>query len=254
MSEKKATAFDRASQAQIPEVMDDGDNEGESRSIVPRAVFTRDAVLDLSKLQIGSLRLAQGMTAEVTERKASIGQFVLTNFPAYDEVTVVPLGAMDIRTYKPDPKKPAQCHAPTGDFGFGNPGGVCANCPLSHWGEYNEVTGKSAPPPCKEGVIVRFYSITHRCMVDFQFLAGERSKGGFIQQQAMSFGWSNFALKLTSVPKSNNRGSWYVPQIQMLDEVPEDQKDIVGKWFEVFLASQSDSKETALHRLTERVS
>lgn len=243
---EKSTAFDRATNASKAELVDDDDAQ---RTNIPRAVFTRDDKLDLSKLQISSLRLAQGMTAEVNERKASIGQFVLTNFPAYDEVTLVPLGATNIRIYKPDPKKPALCNAPTGDFGFGNPGGVCEECPLSHWGEFNPDTGKSAPPVCKDGVLVRAYSITHRSMVDFQFLGSERSKGGFIQQQAMSFGWSNFALKLTSVSKSNNRGSWYIPQVEMLDEVPESHREIAGKWFEIFCASQTDSKEEALRQL-----
>jgi len=90
-------------------------------------------------------------------------------------------------------------------------------------------------------------------MVDFQFLGGERSKGGFIQQQAMSFGWANFALKLTSVTKSNNRGSWYIPQIEMLDEVPEEHRDIASKWYEIFLASQVDSKEKAIQQLSREV-
>lgn len=246
MSDKR-TGFDKATESNKVEVIDD---DSEIRSNVPRAVFTRDQGLDLSKLQIGSLRIAQGMTAEVTERKASIGQFVLANFPAYDSVTLVPLGATDIRIYKPDPKAAALCHAPTGDFGFGNPGGVCAECPMAHWGDKNPVTGKSVPPPCKEGVLVRAYSATHKCMVDFQFLAAERSKGGFIQGQAMSFGWSNFAIKLTSVPKSNDRGSWFIPQVEMLDDVPEDQKVIVGKWFDVFCASQADSKEEAIRQLS----
>ena len=91
--------------------------------------------------------------------------------------------------------------------------------------------------------------MTHRCLVDFEFLAGERNKGGFIQQQAMGFGWSAFAIKLTSASKSNNRGSWYIPMIEMLNEVPEDQVEIVSKWYEVFLASQAESKEAALRQL-----
>lgn len=247
MSDKK-TGFDRASGSTAPSEHDEL-GEAESRNMVPRAVFARDQTLDLSKMTIAQLRLAQGTTPEVTERKASIGQFVLTNFPAKDDVILVPFGAPDIRKYQPDPKRPPLCSAPTGDFGFGNPGGPCDLCPLSQWGEYNEVTQKSVPPPCKEGIMLRAYSVTHRCLVDFQFLAAERSKGGFIQQQSMSFGWANFAVKLTATSKSNNRGAWYVPQIEMLDDVPDDQREIVAKWYEVFLASQSDSKESALIQL-----
>lgn len=247
MAEKK-TAFDRATDAHVPEVLD---SEGEeARSYVPRTVFTKDAALDPTKLQVSQLRVAQGMTEEVKSRTASIGQFVVSNFPAYDKVVLVPLGAQDIRQYKPDPKKPPMCQAPTGDFGFGNPGGPCDLCPLSQWGEYNEATGKSVPPACKEGVTVRFYSITHRSMVDFIFLAGERSKGAFIQQQAMSFGWSGFAVEMSTQEKSNSKGSWFVTNLQMLQDVPEDQKPIAAKWFEVFLAGQSDSKEGAIRQLS----
>lgn len=251
MAEGKKSAFDRATGAQTPEVLDE--NGEEVRSYVPRAVFTKDAKLDLSKLSIGMLRVAQGMTEEVKERKALIGQFVLTNYPAHDDVILVPFDAQDIRQYKPDPKKPPQCQAPTGDFGFGNPGGVCEECPLSHWGEYNEATGKSTPPPCSEGVTVRFYSMTHRCLVDYTFLKGERSKGAFIQQQGMSYGWSNFVIRMTTVEKSNNKGSWPVPQIEMLQDYPaeftQEQRDLVPKWYEIHLASQVDSKEGAILQL-----
>lgn len=245
MTDKK-TGFEKATDSAIPEILDD---EGEGRSIIPRAVFTKDQKLDLSKLQINSLRVAQGMTAEVKDKTAESGQLVLSNFPAFNEVTLVPFGAPDIRIYKPDPRAPAVCNAPLGDFGFGTPGGVCELCPLSHWGDVNPATGKSVPPPCKEGVLVRAYSITHRCLVDMQFMGAERNKGGFIQQQAMSYGWAGFAIKVTSVEKNNNRGDWYVPKIEMLGEVPEDQQPVVSKWFEVFLASQVDSKAEALRQL-----
>lgn len=247
MTERK-TAFEKATGSQVPEVLDE-DGE-EVRSYVPRTVFTKDAALDPNKIQVSQLRVAQGMTQEVKERQASIGQFVLTNFPAYDTVTVVPLGAQDIRQFKPDPKKPPMCQAPTGDFGFGNPGGECSLCPLSRWGDLNEATGKSTPPACKEGVTVRSYSLTHRCMVDYVFLAGERSKGAFIQQQAMSFGWSGFALEMSTMEKSNPKGSWLVTNIKMLEEVPEDQRETVEKWYEIFLAGQQESKQGAIQRLT----
>ena len=246
MSESKKTAFDKAVEGGSTADPD----ESESRLGVPRAVFTKDSSLDLSKLQISMLRIAQGMTQEVTDRKATIGDLVLTNFPPVQEAILVPLGATNIRTYKPDPKKPAMCNAPTGDFGFGNPGGPCDLCPLSKWGERNPDTGKSTPPPCKEGVMMRAYSITHRALVDFQFQGAEQSKGGFIQQQAMSFGWSNFAIKMKSAQASNNRGTWYVPDIEMIEKVPEDQVEIVGKWFEIFMQSQTDSKDQAIQQLS----
>lgn len=251
MTDKKTTAFDRSTQAEIVEPPDD-EEVGEQRSMVPRAIFTRDSRPDMSKMPISQLRIAQGMTAEVKERKAVNGQFVLSNFQAKDEVILVPFGAPDIRVYKPDPKAPPVCHAPTGDFGFGTPGGVCADCPLSQWGEYNEQTKTSAAPKCKEGILVRAYSITHKSIVDFQFMAGDRGKGVFVQQQAMSYGWGGFAIKVTSTTKENKKGSWFVPVIEMLDEVPGDQQEIIAKWYEIFLASQIGTKAEALQQLAAR--
>ena len=249
MTEGKKTAFDKSMEMGA-EADSDQENQG---PYIPRAVFTRDATLDLSKLQISTLRLAQGMTQEVVDRKAGIGDYVLTNFPSAQEVTLVPLGATNIRSYKPEPTKPAKCSAPTGDFGFGDPGGVCEECPLSKWGERDETTGKSKPPPCNNGVVMRAYSITHKCLVDFQFMGGEASKGSFIQQQAMSFGWAGFAIKMGASQKSNNRGSWYIPEIEMLGEVPEEHKGIADKWFAIFDSSQIDSRDEAIKALSAAV-
>ena len=244
----KQTAFDRATSAESVDPSEIEDTV-EGRSNVPRAVFTRDYVPDPTKLQIAQLRIAQGMTEEVRARKANIGQFVLTNYAAQDKVILIPFDAPDIRQYKPDPKKPAVCHAPTGDFGFGTPGGVCELCPLSQWGEYNEVTKKSKPPACKEGVLVRAFSITHRALVDFIFLAGERNKGGFIQQQGMTFGWSQFAIEMTSTEKSNAQGAWFVPQIEMLTDYPEEHRELISKWYAIHEASKTNTKQEALQQL-----
>ena len=146
-------------------------------------------------MQIATLRLAQGMTQEVSERKAQIGQYVLTNFPAKDEVILVPLAAQHIRVYKPDPKAPPRCQAPTGVHGIGDPGILCELCPLSKWGPQNPKTGKRTPPPCKEGVHMRAYSLTHRSVVDFSFMGRSATTGTFIEQQAMSYGYAGFAVR-----------------------------------------------------------
>lgn len=249
MAEKK-TGFDKATGIEGDVV----DEVPEGTSNVPRAVFTRDQVIDVSKLQISQLRVAQGQSAEVKDRKASVGQLLLSNFPAKNEVILVPLGGQNIRVYKIDPKGPAVCQAPTGEIGFGNPGGVCAECPLSHWGDRNEATGKSVPPKCKEGIVIRFYSVTHRCMVDFQFMAGDQRTGSFIMQQSMSFGWANFMLSMTTAEKGNAKGDWFVPEVNMLEDddarvTAKDREDAL-KWYDVFYRSQVETKDQAIRQLT----
>lgn len=220
-------------------------NEYDEEAYTPSVIFTNDAKPDLSKLQISRLRLAQGMTQEVAERRASIGQYVLTNFPAFDEVELVPFRAQNTRQYKPDPKAPPQCAAPMGDFGFGNPGGVCAECPLSKWGPRNEKTGKATPPPCKEAVVMRAYSLTHRTVVDFTFMGRIASKGAFIQAQAMALGWANFVIRLKSSSTKNDRGQWYEPEIEIEGDIPQEHRDLVNRWYEAF-ESNLTSKAQAL--------
>ena len=228
----------------------EGDENADEQAWTPRVVYTRDVTPDFSSIDIPRLRLAQGMTAEVTERKAQIGQYVLTNFPAYDTVTLVPLASQKIRVYAPDPKARPQCTAPTGVHGIGNPGIVCAECPLSKWGPRDPKTGKATKPPCNEGISVRAYSVTHKSVVDFQFMGRSISTGAFIQQQAMANGYAGFAVELSASTQKNDRHSWVVPSVQMLPEVPEDHKEIAEKWYEALLATMPETQEEALRELS----
>lgn len=255
----KKTGFDKATGALSGEVIDGEVGATEGASPAPRAIFTREQTIDPSKVQVAQLRIVQGMSAEIKEKKAQSGQFMVSNFSAYDAVTLIPLGSANIRVYKPDPRAAAACHAPTGIWGIGNPGGQCVDeeghavCPMAAWGPRDEATGKSKPPACKDGITIRFYSVTHRCMVDYQFMAGDRGKGSFIEQQAMGFGWCNFAIKLSSALKENNKGSWYVTDIEMLPDdsplVNDEQRGTAQKWFEIFSQMQVETNAEALIQL-----
>lgn len=225
-------------------------NDVPQEGYAPMVIFTNDSKPDLSKLQIPRLRLAQGMTPEVAERRASIGQYVLTNFPPADSVQLVPLAAQAIRQYRPDPKAPPKCYAPTGVHGIGDPGIVCADCKLSWWGPKNEKTGRSTPPPCQEGVALRAYSISHRSVVDFQFMGRRMSDGAFIQAQAMSFGYGNFVIELTSKSVKNDRGQWFEPEVTIVGDVPEDHRELVNRWYEAVMA-QTVSTQQANQSITK---
>ena len=231
MTEPRESKFSKAVGSEVA-------NAEPEQEWVPRAIYTTEAKPDPKKITIPTLRLAQGMTAEVTERKAQIGQFVCTNFGPLDEVKLIPFAAQDIRVYKPIASEPPKCQAPTGEYGIGSPGGTCAECPLGNWGPKNPETGKSTPPQCKEGVSLRAYSLDHRCMVDFVFMGRVADKGAFIQQQAMAFGWTGFQVALTSTAVKNDKGQWYEPEVQMLPGLPDEETmAIVSKWYEIFLAS-----------------
>jgi hypothetical protein len=233
----------------MDKIMGEGEGDEQAQEWVPRAIFTRDAKPDMSKFQIPRLRLAQGMTPEVTERKANIGQFLIPNFPPVDELIVVPFACQLTRAYRPDPKGRPVCSAPTGVFGYGTPGGVCDECPLSKWGAKDPATGKSMAPKCGESFEMRAYSITHNSMIDYGFKSRDLSRGSFIAQQAMAFGYGNFAVRVTSETTSNNKGSWYIPRLEMLTSLPEDQKEIVAKWFAAFWEATPTAEEANLTAL-----
>lgn len=224
-------------------------NDDDVQEYTPNVIFTQDTQLDLSKLQIPRLRLAQGMTPEVVNREASIGQFLLTNFPAYDEVDVIPMAVQNIREYRPDPKNPPTCNAPTGTWGIGSPGGDCSTCPMSKWGDRNPKTGKNTPPPCKNGVVLRAYSMTHRTLVDFKFMGRNASLGTFIQSQSLAFGLNGFAVRIKAASVRNDMGSWYEPKIEMLPEIPEDHRPIADRWFSAVQQTMVESTEKALDQL-----
>lgn len=259
-----ATGFDKATGDGTAEVIDD-ESVG---SPIPRAVFTQEQVIDVKSMRVDQLRIAQAMSQEVKDKKATAGQLVLSNFMAMDEVICIPLAATPIRAYKPDARKPPVCHAPTGNFGFGNPGGVCCDengeaiCPLAKWTEPKPGKTKNTPPPCKEGMMVRMYSVTHRSIVDMQFMAGDRGKAQFIQQQSMSYAYGNFAVRISAEDKSNDLGSWSVPNIEMLGDaemipprkdgkpfIDDKQWETAQKWYTMLTDDLSIDREAALIQL-----
>lgn len=219
--------------------------EVEAEEWIPRVIYTQDAQADLTKMKIPILRLAQGMTEEVKQRKAMPGQYVLTNFPAVDEVIFIPMAGQYIRIYKPDPKKRPKCQAPYGTKGYGIPGIICADCALSKWQGKDPRTGNSKKPPCNEGVSIRGYSVNHRCLVDYQFMTGAMPTGQFIQQQAMAFHWNQFSVRMQSRTVENSLGSWYVPELEMMTDFPEEHREIATKWYEALQESMAKTLEEA---------
>ena len=241
---KKSKFEEMTSVSEVAERVSAGEFAEEERgAMLPGTIFTRDARPDAAKMKIPNLRLAQGMTEEVTNREAQIGNWLLENFGPEDEVLAVPIATQNIRRYRPDPRKPAQCVAPTGVHGVGDPGIVCAQCPLSKWGARDPRTGKSAPPKCQEGVSMLAYSITHGMVIKYDFMGQNIGKGQFIQTQAVARNYGNFALRMTAGTSKNEKGSWAEPKLQMVPQIPEEEKELAQTWLDIMTASMPDTAE-----------
>lgn len=201
--------------------------------VIPRVRYKKTQTIDPSTIRPNFLRLAQGLTKEVADGDAKMGDFLVEGYAPVQSLDIVPFAAQKIRTYKPDRNAPPQCQAPDGDYGYGDPGGECAKCPLSHWGPRDPKTGKGTPPPCAEAIMVRAYSLTHQCLLDISFRNKEQRSGSFIAQQALTRGFGNFAVRLTSTMTNNTQGRWSIPVVTMLNGIPEEAQEWVGKWFAV---------------------
>ena len=199
-----------------------------------RVIYTEDEGLGSDDWQPSILRLAQGTTREVQERRAGIGQYVIENFAPEDEVHLVPLAVQLSRTLyevddqgRQDIKKPPRCVAPTGVKGIGDPGIECAKCPLKDW-RNDPKTGKSTPPQCTAVMNLRAYSITHEDLVDFQFKGRSFKQGKTLQQQGAMKGFGSFAVKMGSKNESSAKGSWVEPTL-LIGRVPVEEQERVER-------------------------
>jgi hypothetical protein len=127
--------------------------------------FKEDLDFDLSELRIPYLKLLSGTSPEVTSGEGKAGQWYLQGHGPTDEVVFTVLGASRFRELREDmniPNARTLCKSVDGIVGVGAPGGLCAKCPFSAWGEKNPTTGKGTPPPCNAGFQYQIYSFTHQ--------------------------------------------------------------------------------------------
>ena len=228
---------DMMTTSDVAEMVANGEFE-ESTPLISRVIYDMDAPPALASLEPLNLSVAQGMSKSVKERRAAIGQLTVPNYPPLDELVLIPLAGGPFREYMPDRTKSPACFSPNGVQGFGNPGGSCAACPLSKWGSKDPKTGRSQKPGCDEGVSVDFYSPTHTALLRFRFKRREMRSGEQILQRAAFSGWTNFAVKMTTQDTSNASGSWFVPNIEFVMDVPSDDKEKAQMAFEMLRNSQ----------------
>jgi hypothetical protein len=178
------------------------------------------------------LTLLQGQSKAVQKKQGSAGQFKINNFQALDEITLIPVGLGNFRQYRADrnnPSAPITCESHDGVFGEGDPGGLCAQCPLSQWGPRNPATGKSTRPPCTEGVMLAAVLGEYRQLVLFPLRSASVRLADDIRAQARFHGFGNFAVKMGSEYKPYAVGGAHVPVIEFLPEVPPEWRATTAK-------------------------
>lgn len=179
--------------------------------------WTEDPTFEANEVGFPRLRLGQGLTPEVAEGSAKMGQWIFTGFEALDTVTVVPIQMARTRAKKEDPKSqdsPVVCTSPDGQQGFGNPGVACRTCPFSQW-QPGGANGKNLPPACTLTYRYAVWILEHGTIAEVVFQKTSEIKATTINNLIRSFGLGHFALKLThTIQKGNNR-IWATPEVTL---------------------------------------
>jgi len=193
----------------------------------PRPVYTSGKVFDASEVITPRLALAQGLSPEVRDRKAEVGDYLLLGHDPVKEVTLVIAGHTETRRYVPMGQQKAECWSPDGKQGYGNPGIACAECPLSKWQDTGrkKPDGKpvNAPPPCSEIDSFVAFSVTHGMPVVWPLKGTAAKTARFIKTLSNGLGMGNFAIKVTSIDRSENGRAWQEPVVKIDSDVSKDE-------------------------------
>ena len=139
---------------------DDGAMEIEpsTQASAPGGLNDFSYVPEASEISLPYIRLAQGLSPEVTEGTAKPGQWILPDGSLSDHVTGTVIGMRRTRVYRTNDE--IACRSDDAVVGRGTPGGDCANCPLQQWTKNGD---KSVPPACT---------------MNFQYLLGYQDADG----------------------------------------------------------------------------
>ena len=184
-----------------------------------------------NRMKIPYLQILQSQSDMVHKKQGAAGQIALQNYPPLDEAILVPLRSGEFREYRLGIGKDAilKCSSVDGVWGEGDPGGLCAECPLSQWGDRNPATGTSFPPPCTEGVAICFWSADYGIPVVFKFKGRGIQVADAIQTRATFSEYGTFGAKMTSALEKYAQGSAYSPRIEFILTLPEEYQRPVEK-------------------------
>jgi len=191
--------------------------------------YKGEANFDREDVDFPRLRLAQGLTPEVTRGEAEMGQWVLLGNDPVDSVTVVPLVYGKGRVCKEDPKdrdSEIVCTSQDGHTGVGNPGGDCARCPMAAWGPKNK-KGKSAPPQCNQHYSYGMWSETHQAIIMLNMEKTQLAVAKQLNTVLMQKGFGTIILELGSASKTGPNGEYKVPTFKVVK--PSDADEILQR-------------------------
>jgi hypothetical protein len=198
--------------SQAMEVADDADT-----TPIVATTWLQEPTYEANEVQFPRLRLGQGLTPEVAEGSAKMGQWLLAGYEALDEVTIIPLMMGRTRFKRKDPANrdsPVGCQSPDGVQGYGDPGIKCKGCAFAKWKPAGQ-NGKNSPPDCTITYRYAAWVAEHESIAEVIFQRTSEQYAYFINNLQQRYKFGGFAIKLTSTMKSNGQRRWAEPQLKL---------------------------------------
>jgi hypothetical protein len=173
------------------------------------------------------LRLAQGLTPEVSSGDARPGDWLLLGSDPVSEVDFIPLmwGTNRRRTVKDENGDDVVvCRSGDSLTGYGEPGGDCTSCPHAKWQPSPKNAKKNAPPACLLTYSYVGYSVTHDQLASLD-LKDTMSQGGAarnINTLLKGKGIGNLAITLIGTPEQGERGRYHKVGVKVNKTVEKD--------------------------------
>lgn len=176
--------------------------------------YSNSPVIDTSDVFIPKLRLAQALTAEVTNGTAKSGQWVVSGEDPMVKPVIVPLLMNRRRELRDsDDNRQVMCRSFDSLKGVGSPGGDCSTCPMAKWTEGKKGKG-NLPPQCNFIYSYVVYVIDIDQVVILEFSRTSIAAGKMLNTVILQKGLGNFAVQLSSASSKNARGqTFYAPVI-----------------------------------------
>ena len=180
----------------------------------PLGGYTTEPEFEQGDAYVPRLRLAQGLTSEVQDGLAKPGEWLLIGHEPVGEMVIVPVAFATKRELRDDESRDILCFSQDGKIGQGNPGGVCAECPLSQWQKGPD--GSNIPPACDRYFSYIVFSATHNAMCILELRKSAIKPGRVLNTMVKNAGLGNFAVKLGSKKKQGPQGTYALPDFSPL--------------------------------------
>lgn len=193
----------------------------------PRASYGTDKKFDASEVIVPRLSIAQGLSPDVRDRKAEVGDFLMMGMDPVKSVTLIVAGHTAQRRFVEQGSQRARCWSPDAIQGHGDPGIMCDGCPHSRWRD----SGKKDPqgriinlrPECDEVDSWLVFSVTHGMPAIWNLKGVSLKASKFVKTLANGMGMGAFAIDVTAVSKTSGSRAWHEPEVKINTSISPDE-------------------------------